>query len=186
VVESTATFPDVPPTNPFRAEITWAAEAGVVSGFVDGTYGPGLPVSRQVLAALLHQLAGAPTGPFPDPGFSDVPAGHPFEDEIAWAGDVGILGGYGDGTFRPSAPVSRQALAATLSRLPGAPSVSPGDPPFTDVPTSHPFFAEISWAWSTRIVEGFDDGTFRPTHLVSRQAITAMLYRTTLAVPFGS
>lgn len=186
VLEATTPFSDVAPAHLFHPEITWAAEAGVTSGFDDGTFRPTEPVSRQALAALLHRLVGAPVGPFPDPGFSDVPSGNLFEDEIAWARDAGVIEGYDDGTFRPTAPVSRQALAATLSRLPGAPIVPAGGLPFSDVPATHAFYAEISWAWNTKIVEGFDDGTFRPTARVSRQAIAAMLYRTTLAVALES
>ena len=37
--------------------------------------------------------------------------------EIAWAAGAGITTGFVDGSFRPAAPVSRQAAAAFLSRL---------------------------------------------------------------------
>jgi hypothetical protein len=68
------------------------------------------------LAAFLHRLADAPAGPFPDPGFTDVPVGHPFYDEIAWLAAAGITDGYDDGTFRPLTTVSRQAMMAFLYR----------------------------------------------------------------------
>ena len=48
--------------------------------------------------------------------FSDVPSDHPFRSEIDWLVDTGISTGYADGTFRPEAPVSRQAMAAFLQR----------------------------------------------------------------------
>src|SRR5690606_2819720 len=50
-----------------------------------------------------------PTGPY-----ADVTEDHPFHDEILWATDEGITGGYSDGTFRPTNAVSRQAAAAFL------------------------------------------------------------------------
>jgi hypothetical protein len=51
------------------------------------------------------------------PTFSDVPPSHPFSDEIEWLADSGITTGYPDGTFRPGAPVTRQAMAAYLERV---------------------------------------------------------------------
>ena len=48
--------------------------------------------------------------------FSDVPASNQFHADIDWMVDNGITNGYGDGTFRPTAPVSRQAFAAFLRR----------------------------------------------------------------------
>ena len=49
--------------------------------------------------------------------FSDVPADHPFHDEVAWLADAGISTGYGDGTFRPGDTVTRQGMAAFMQRL---------------------------------------------------------------------
>lgn len=48
--------------------------------------------------------------------FSDVPETHPFYDEIEEVAAAGIVNGYADGTYRPAASVTRQALAAMLSR----------------------------------------------------------------------
>lgn len=51
--------------------------------------------------------------------FTDVPATHPFHEEISTVADAGITGGYSDGTFGPSRPVSRQAAAAFVERSAG-------------------------------------------------------------------
>lgn len=49
----------------------------------------------------------------------------------------------------------------------------------TDVPTDRPFRNEIGWLVIEGIANGFDDGTFRPTDPVSRQAMAAFLHRAT-------
>src|SRR5918996_2812237 len=49
--------------------------------------------------------------------FSDVPDGHSFHDDIDWLADYGITTGFGDGTFRPSDPVTRGQMARFLHRL---------------------------------------------------------------------
>ncbi|MCC5950676.1 MAG: S-layer homology domain-containing protein [Acidimicrobiia bacterium] len=48
---------------------------------------------------------------------------------------------------------------------------------FPDVPETHEFARHIGWAASTGVTTGYDDGTFRPTTQVSRQALVAFLYR---------
>jgi len=48
--------------------------------------------------------------------FDDVATNHPFAAEISWLVDEDITTGFGDGTFRPGAAVSRQAMAAFLHR----------------------------------------------------------------------
>ncbi len=49
--------------------------------------------------------------------------------------------------------------------------------PFYDVPPDHPFVADIEWLVDQGIANGFDDGTFRSTTAVSRQAMVAFLWR---------
>src|SRR5690606_13324827 len=72
--------------------------------------------------------------------FPDVASNYQFADEIYWLAQTGIAGGYNDGTFRPTADVSRQAVAAFLYRLAGEPAFTPPvTATFPDVPTSHQF-----------------------------------------------
>ncbi len=133
-------------------------------------------------------LAGTP-GCAPDPvvtgPFSDVGPSHPFCDEISWLIGAGITSGYDDGTYRPTAQVSRAAMAAFLYRFEGSPAfTAPGTATFTDVPTGHPFFHEIEWLAASGITGGFPDGTFRPGSSVSRQAMAAFLHRQSGEPPF--
>lgn len=48
--------------------------------------------------------------------FTDVGPGHAFAEPIGFMADTGIAGGYPDGTYRPGAPVTRQAMAAFIHR----------------------------------------------------------------------
>ena len=49
--------------------------------------------------------------------FSDVPADHPQADAIDWAAEVGLTVGYGDGTFRPSTPLSKDHALIFMERF---------------------------------------------------------------------
>jgi streptogramin lyase len=51
-------------------------------------------------------------------------------------------------------------------------------PAFTDVSTSHPFFADICWMDQEGISTGYQPGpTYKPSAAVSRQAMSAFMYR---------
>jgi secreted trypsin-like serine protease len=174
---ATPTFVDVRFGHPFLTEIWTLKGEGIVSGYPDGRFRSTAPVSRQAMAAFLHRLAGAPAGPFPDPGFVDVHADTPFFDEISWMADEGLSTPDADGRFRPSAPVSRAAMAAFLHRLDGAPAGPFPDPGFVDVNRGHPFFTAIAWMADTGITGGYPDGTFRPAAPVRRGPMAAFLAR---------
>ena len=116
---TTAPFTDVPVSHPFCAEITWLVEQGITTGYGDGTFRPAAPVSRQAMGVFLERFAGAPMTESQEceasSGFSDVPNDSPFCQSIRWVtAETGVSGGYGDGTFRPTAPISRQAMASFL------------------------------------------------------------------------
>lgn len=146
-----------------------------------------LAVTFLVAAAVTLGLL---AGPAAAVDFSDVGEQHPFHDEIDDVSDRGILNGYGDGTFRPTQQVTRQALAAALYREAGSPETDPpasADRSFVDVRPTHPFYAEIEWAASEGLVNGWDTDyvdpetgylpEFRPGVAVTRQAVAALLHR---------
>jgi hypothetical protein len=115
---TTPTFDDVGPSHPFLREVEWLASEQIAGGFEDDTYRPLSPVSRQAMAAFLYRVGGEPPAATPPAQtFGDVPPSHPFFDEIAWMTEAGVANGFEDDTFRPSNPVSRQAMAAFLLRL---------------------------------------------------------------------
>lgn len=172
-----ASFPDVPEGHLFHEEITWLATNGYASGYGDGTFRPGEDVTRGAFAAFLYRMAGSPAVPPGAPTFSDVPSGHVFHDAIRWLAAEGVVEGYTDGTFRPSAVVNREATAAFLHRMAGAPEAPEDAPTFTDVPEGHLFHEEISWLAGSEITVGYPDGTFRSALAVSREGVAAFLFR---------
>jgi hypothetical protein len=178
---ATPTFPDVGPQHPFLVDICWLAQAGITTGRQDGTFDGGAAVTRQSMAAFLYRFAMSP--PFEAPTqrtFPDIGGNHPFLQEIEWLAATEITGGYADGTYRGGAPVSRQAMAAFLARVArgdGAIPAPPATPSFTDVPTGHPFYAEIEYVASAAVAGGYEDGTYRGGAPVSRQAMSAFLHR---------
>lgn len=116
--DSLPEFSDVPLSHPFADAIAWAAERDITGGYPDGTFRPGLAVTRGAVAAWMHRYQFSPSASLPT-GFSDVPADHPFVEPIAWLAAAGITQGYPDGTFRPGQPISRGGLASWVCTLSG-------------------------------------------------------------------
>lgn len=133
--------------------------------------------------------------------FSDVPTSHPFCNEIGFIAELGAMHGYPDGTFRPSTPMTRQAVAGTIYNmlyepLPAGPHPCPPATfmPFTDIPLSHPFCEQIEVLARDGVLLGFPGPTFRPDSIVTRQAASHWLahvqaagepdYDPCLAAPF--
>ncbi|MHA3684872.1 S-layer homology domain-containing protein [Leucobacter sp. HY1908] len=108
----------------------------------------------------------------------DVPKSHKFYKEITWLVNRGITTGYADGTFRPASPLVREAMAAFLYRFAGKPGYTPPAlSPFVDVPKTHKFYKEISWMRAKGITTGNSAGQFQPSTAVTREAMSAFLYR---------
>ena len=177
VAQQDAGFSDVPAGHVFETEIAWLASTGLTQGRGDGTFGLHDPVTRGAMAAFLYRYNGAPEGPFDVDGFDDVPAGHVFEQEVAWLASTGITQGRGDGTFGLNDPVTRGAMAAFLYRYDGEPGGLFDVDGFDDVPAGHVFEREVGWLASTGITLGRDDGTFGLNDPVTRGAMAAFLYR---------
>lgn len=170
-------FTDVDPHGSFFRDVSWVVKEGVADGYDPDRFGSTAPVSRQAMAAFLRRLLG-PAEPTPctGPVAADVGVDHRFCADIAWLVGAGIATGYDDGTFRPTAPVSRQAMAAFLQRaVVGAEPPACASRPFPDVDASNRFCGHVTWLAAAGVTGGYPDGTYRPTAPVSRQAMARFL-----------
>lgn len=111
----TSPFKDMPPSRMFYKEITWAHAEGITNGWPDGTFRPTASVERGAVAAFLYRASRERSTKTANP-FSDVPSNHQFGKEITWLAATGITTGWSDGTFRPVAPIARDAMAAFMTR----------------------------------------------------------------------
>ena len=112
--ETAPTFADLAPDAPHVATIGALAEAGIVTGFPDGTVRPREPVTRGQLALMLARLLELDTaGEAP---FHDVAAGTSVSGAVGALADAGIVRGFADGTFRPGTAITRAEAASLLAR----------------------------------------------------------------------
>ncbi len=142
---------------------------------------PGIQGTGMIEDAAGRTITPDISAPAPEATFPDVSPGNPFAANVSWLTDLGITRGYSDGTFRPAGSVNRDAMAAFLYRLAGEPAyTAPATSAFLDVPTSHPFYKEISWLATTGISTGTVTSAgayYKPGEPVSREAMAAFLHR---------
>ncbi len=182
-------FPDVPDSLMFSENINWMADNGLTTGYPDGTYKPFETVNRDAMAAFLYRLAGEPAFDAPSESpFTDITLDTKFYKEMAWMEATGLSTGYPDGTYRPLAPVNRDAMAAFMNRFVADVCTNeasdaaeaykaPQTKPFTDIELNNLFHREISWMDETGVSTGYPDGTYRPVEPVKRDAMAAFINR---------
>ena len=93
---------------------------------------------------------------------------------------LGIMGGYSDGSFRPTGLLTRGAAAKIICCMMLTPSVAnqmknDSATTFKDVPAGHTFAGFIGWCVQQGIVSGYSDNTFHPADPLTCQAFLKML-----------
>ena len=110
-------FADVPPSNVFYAFIEQMAQLGITVGCGGGNYCPSQPVTREQMAAFIIRALGVPNPPPPaQQRFADVPPSNQFYPFIEEMAVRRITVGCAPGSYCPSAPVTREQMAAFLTR----------------------------------------------------------------------
>jgi len=109
-------FPDVQ-GDIYASEINRAVQLGFISGFAeDNTFRPRATLTREQLVSIaLEGLDRAPQGNVSSNPYPDVPADRWSAAKIKQAQDLGLIAGYGDGTFKPTRAVTRAELIAIMN-----------------------------------------------------------------------
>ena len=123
---TTATFSDVPCSNPYAAWIYEIAREGITSGCATGVFCPDGTVTRSQMSVFLMVARGFPAAPCPPSSFADVPTSSPFCGWINQVAAKGITAGCGGGNFCPESLVLRGQMSVFLSTAFGIPTHAVG------------------------------------------------------------
>ena len=92
---------------------------------------------------------------------------------------VKVIDGYADGSFNPTATLTRGAAAKIICNLilgPTTASALVADAaPYKDVPVNHTFAGYIAYCQKEGIISGYADGTFKPANSLTGYAFMKML-----------
>lgn len=106
-----------------------------------------------------------------DTWFTDVPEDMWYYDSVRYVWENGLMNGVSDTEFAPEINITRGMLVTVLGRAENIPGETPAQTVFTDVDENAYYAPYISWAAENGIVEGFEDGTFRPDENVTREQL---------------
>ena len=142
-------FSDVSSSDWYGTTVATLADMGILKGYEDGTFRPNAPITRAEFAAIATRFFDE-TGATYEPGtFTDVTGSEWFAGAIMDAVNLGLIGGYEDGTVRPNNNITRAEACAivnrTLGRVPDADHLLPEDEMKTwpDNPESAWFYADM-------------------------------------------
>ena len=171
-------FTDVPADAWYANEVQYCYEHGIFAGTSGTTFSPNDILTRAMLVTTLYRAAGNPSLEEENLGypFSDVPGDSWYADGVYWARLEGVVGGYGNNTFGPDDPVTREQAVTILWRQAGSPAASAGD--FSDGDHIADWAASATgWALGAGLLTGWADDTFQPQAGLTRAEAAVLLAR---------
>lgn len=108
--------------------------------------------------------------------YTDVPAEAWYNECVDYCRQNGIMLGTGTQSFSPDSNMTRGMFVTVLYRLDGENAVSEKTS-FTDVAQDSYYYDAVAWAYKNEIVRGFDEKTFAPDRMVSREQAACMIAR---------
>ena len=151
-----------------------------IIGYEDGTVRPGANITRAEVATIFFRLLTDETRESywsQSSGFTDVASGAWYNNAVSTLTRAGILDGYEDGSFRPNASITRAEftkIAVSFFKHVGGASSNP----FNDVPDSAWYAEFVKAAAELGLIDGYEDGTFRPNAPITRAEACTIVNRT--------
>ncbi|MBI4127270.1 S-layer homology domain-containing protein [Candidatus Peregrinibacteria bacterium] len=115
VTGSNADFGDVSASAWHKDYVGYAQANNIVSGYSDGTFRPDSYVDRAGAIKIILLAAGVDVGTSTTPNFTDVSSADWFAVYTAYAKANGIIGGYGDGSYKGGQSITRAEVAKILA-----------------------------------------------------------------------
>ena len=171
-------FSDVSAGDWFYDPVVWIYNEGLMTGTSATTFEPNTSTTRAMIVAMLARLENVTSAE--SAGFTDVAADDWYATAVNWAASEGIVGGFGDGSFQPNAPITREQMASILYRY----AAYKGDDVsaradlnrYADAPSA---WAEdvLSWAVAEGLLAGVTDDQLQPQGNATRAQVAAILQR---------
>lgn len=147
---------------------------GLIKGYEDGTFKPDNSVSRAEFVTMMNNvLKNDAEGTV---SFTDVKETDWFYQAVAAAVNAGYCNGYEDGTFKPSATISRAEAAVMIANAMGLEQDAAGAEGFSD---EIPVWAvgSVGAVVKAGYMSGYPDGTFGAAKSITRAEAVSSLNR---------
>ncbi|MBP1992746.1 DUF4838 domain-containing protein [Paenibacillus eucommiae] len=156
---------------------TWG-DSGLIQGYAEGTFKPDQTVTRGETAALINRSFNFNEKTQIE--FADLSAADWVYEDVSKAVKAGYMEGYTDGTIGFKKAISRQEAAVILARLLQLDITSENDAAnvFKDVKQIALWSkGAIAAVAAAHIMEGYEDGSFKPQALITRAEVIVTLDR---------
>lgn len=131
--------------------------------------------TEAVEAATADLLKAMPELVFVPNTFTDAQSGW-YKAAVDFAQASGLMNGMTATEFAPNVTTTRAMVAQVLYRLAGSPTVLH----IAAIPDADPdawYYNAMLWASCTGIMQGYEDGTYRPNRAITRQEMATILLR---------
>lgn len=164
-----------------RDAIDFATAHALFNGISDAVFAPDEPMTRGMVAVVLHNFEGNPD-PAAQPGFTDAASANWYTDAVNWVAEKGVAGGYGNGSFGVKDPVTREQLVTILYRYADAMGYSTeGAADLSAFPDGAGVSAYASeamgWAVGSGLIVSTDRGVLAPGSSATRAQVASILHR---------
>lgn len=166
----------------YHQGVDFVVRDGYMKGMGNGVFGVNTAITRGQIVTILYRMEGEPSVDGLENTFTDVKEGQFYTEAILWAASQGIVEGYGNGTFKPEAAITREQLAAILYRYDGEQAVAENVlAAFPDVKKVSPYAVEaMNWAVANDLIKGIGgsaSATLSPMASATRAQFATILMR---------
>lgn len=164
------------------AYIKDVVEKGLMVGVSQDRFDPEGTLSRAMLTVILSRADGVTVDNRQSSGFVDVPTGTWYTGAVNWAAENGLVNGVGGNRFDPEGNITREQAATILHRYANhagllLPEVKE-EITFTDGENIASWAdAAVKALQLAGILEGMEDGSFRPKGSMTRAQAAAVISR---------
>ncbi|MDO4765125.1 MAG: S-layer homology domain-containing protein [Eubacteriales bacterium] len=174
-------FKDVTDKDWFYEDVQYVARRGIMKGTGNQMFRPRLPMKRNMIATMLHRLAGTPA-PQDIAGYMDNLAGTWYTEALSWVSQTNIASDFTTENFFPEAELTREQMVTLLYRYAKLSqmdlTVADNLNAFSD---SHQLnaYAEIPMKWAVQhdIIRGTTTHLLLPKSNITRAEIAAIFHR---------
>ncbi len=172
-------FGDVKERDWFYFSVKIAYEFGLMKGVAEAEFSPNSYVTRAMFVMTIYRMEKEPQAG--GSLFIDIETGGYYDKAVAWANANGIVSGVSKDRFAPNEPITREQMAAIISRyakFKGYDIKANGNKSYTDSDDISDYAKDaVSWAAEKSLMTGNPDGSFSPKSNTTRAQAAAVFTR---------
>lgn len=136
-------------------------------------------MKKQLISILCAAALTCSAGAASMSDFSDVRPADWYSAAVNYVCENRLMNGTSNTTFSPNATTSRGMIVTILYRLAGSPDMPESNwgYPYIDVDAAAYYSTPVYWARMNDLVTGYSDTQFGPDDAITREQLTAILYR---------